>query len=241
MSFNNVLLFHTRGVRFYINTLTLFVTLLPIRVALFAQPAAEAVKTKIITVNEGTDLAVAVSPDHKTIVMDLQGLLYSLPVAGGKAKQLTTPVQEASHPNWSPSGNLLGIQSYIGGTFHIWTMKPDGSGFKQITSGHGDDREPVFSPDGKTIAFASDRAFSGSYDIWTVDVATGALKRWTSAPADEYEPAWSPDGKEIAFVSGVGTAGKTIESIDASGKQHTLTTLSSGGDGRLEAPSWSPY
>ena len=48
---------------------------------------------------------------------------------------------------------------------------------RQITSGHGDDREPDISPDGTAIAFASDRAFKGSYDIWTVDLKSGTLKQ----------------------------------------------------------------
>ena len=99
-------------------------------------------------------------------------------------------------------------------------MLPDGTGRKQITTGHGDDREPRISPDGTTIAFASDRAFKGSYDIWTVNIATGALKQITSSDADEFEPTWSPDGTSLAFVSGTGIVGKSIESIDlASGKQ----------------------
>ena len=202
-----------------------------------ARPAVEHDKT--ITVHEGTDLAVALSPDRQTIVMDLQGMLYSLPIAGGDARQITSPLVEASHPSWSPTGRRIAFQSYMGGTFHIWTMNPDGSGMKQLTFGHGDDREPAFSPDGRLIAFASDRAFQGSYDIWTVEVSSGALKQWTKSDADEYEPAWSPDGSEIAFVSGAGAAGKTIESIDATGRQHTLASLD-GLDGRLEAPSWSP-
>jgi Tol biopolymer transport system component len=196
-------------------------------------------KTGLITVHEGTDMGLTVSPDQKTIMIDLQGMLYTLPAGGGAAKQITPAVLEASHPSWSPEGDLVAIQSYSGGTFHIWTMRPDGTGLHQLTSGHGDDREPSFSHDGTKIAFSSDRAFDGSYDIWTVDLATGGLKQWTSAPADEYEPTWSPDGREIAFVSGEGIAGKTIEAIDADGHQRTVATTGSE-PGRLEAPSWSP-
>ncbi|MCU1226569.1 MAG: periplasmic component of the Tol biopolymer transport system [Edaphobacter sp.] len=200
--------------------------------------AAPPDKSKLITISEGTDMAVTVSPDHKTIIADIQGLLYTMPIAGGAAKQITTPYQEASHPDWSAKGDLVAIQSYAGGTFHIWTMRPDGSGLKQLTNGHGDDREPRISVDGKTIAFASDRAFKGNYDIWTVDIATGALKQITTAEADEFEPSWSPTGARIAFVSGIGIAGKTIESIAlATGKQTTLATSTTG---RVEAPSFSP-
>src|SRR5271168_2543600 len=85
-------------------------------------------KTKMITVSEGTDMAVTVSPDHKTMLMDLQGLEYSLPMAGGTAKQITTAYDEDSHPDWSARGGLVAVQSYAGGTFHIWTMHPDGTG-----------------------------------------------------------------------------------------------------------------
>ena len=140
------------------------------------------------------------------------------------------------------------LQSYQGGTFHIWLMKPDGTGLRQLTTGHGDDREPRISPDGKTIAFASDRAFKGSYDIWTVDAGSGALKQITTSENDEYEPAWSPDGKQIAYVNGVfvagpagvgGVQGRTIEAIDlATGATHVLASTK-GVPGRLESPSWS--
>ena len=210
--------------------------------------AAAPAKTKIITVSEGTDMAVTASPDGKTLIVDLQGLLYSLPVAGGKAKQLTGPIVEASHPEYSPDGSIVALQSYQGGTFHIWLMKPDGTGLKQLTFGHGDDREPRFSPDGKTVAFSSDRAFKGSYDVWTVDVASGSLKQITSGEDDEYEPTWSPDGKELAYVDGVfvngapgvgGVQGRTIVAVDlASGKTRTVASMGKT-PGRFESPSWS--
>jgi hypothetical protein len=110
-----------------------------------AKTAAGADKVKMITVSEGTDMAVTVSPDHTTMLMDLQGLTYSLPIVGGEAKQITGPYDEVSHPDWSSKAPLVALQSYAGGTFHIWTMHPDGTGLKQITSGHGDDREPMIS------------------------------------------------------------------------------------------------
>src|SRR6185369_396734 len=205
-----------------------------------AAPASPASQAKTITVGEGTDMQVTISPDHKTILADIQGLIFSIPFTGGAGKQLTQPIQEASHPDWSSKGDVVALQCYAGGTFHIWTMKPDGSSLKQITTGHGDDREPRISPDGTTIAFASDRAFKGSYDIWTVKTDGSGLKQITSAPADEYEPNWSPDAKRLAFVSGTGIQGKSIESIDLSdGKQTTIITVDTT-KGRVDVPSFSP-
>ena len=191
-----------------------------------------------VTLKEGTNLAAAVSPDQKIIIMDLQGSLWSIPFAGGSAKQLTDPLLEPARPDFSPKGGLVAFQAYKGGTFHIWTMNPDGAGLRQRTDGHGDDREPRFSPDGTKIAFASDRAFKGSYDIWVVELASGKLSQWTSGAADEYEPAWSPDGSEIAFVSGAGINGTTIQAVNAEGKMRTLVTAPAGA--RLNSPSFSP-
>ena len=60
--------------------------------------AADGVKPKTITVTEGTDMAVTVSPDRKTILADIQGLIFAVPFNGGAGKQLTTVLQEACAP-----------------------------------------------------------------------------------------------------------------------------------------------
>jgi Tol biopolymer transport system component len=206
--------------------------------AVICLSAAKNSATRTLTVTEGTNVNVTVSPDRKTIIMDLQETLWSLPIAGGAAKRLTDPFLEPARPDWSPKGDLVAFQSFKGGTFHIWLMKPDGTGVRQLTDGHGDDREPRFSPDGKKVAFSSDRGFKFNYDIWVADVDSGKLTQWTSSPADEFEPAWSPDGTEIAFVSGTGAAGTSIQAMDSAGHSKPVITAPEGA--RLNSPSWSP-
>ena len=214
---------------------------------------------KSVAVTEGTNMSATLSPDGKTIILDLQETLWSLPITGGTAKRLTDPMLEPARPDWSPKGDLVAFQGYEGGTFHIWVMKPDGTGVRQLTTGHGDDREPRVSPDGTKVAFASDRAFQGNYDIWIVDVATGKLTQKTSGPEEEYEPTWSPDGTKIAFVSGMGVArghgatvsGLDIKSVDESGTITLVLSLPktrSGEDAgaipgagpHIDSPAWSP-
>lgn len=191
-----------------------------------------------VSLTEGTNVAATVSPDGTRIIMDLQGALWSLPATGGTATRLTDPFLEPARPDWSPAGDWVAFESYAGGTFHIWIMRPDGGGVRQLTFGHGDDREPRFSPDGTRVAFSSDRAFEGTYDIWVVEVATGALTRWTSATTDEFEPTWLPSGDALAYVVGVGATGTTIQSSDASGTVSTLATALPGL--RVNSPSISP-
>ena len=205
---------------------------------------------KSVTVSEGTNMAATVSPDGKTIIVDLQETLWSLPITGGVMKRLTDPMLEPSRPDWSPKGDWVAFQGYKTGTFHIWLMKPDGSGVRELTDGHGDDREPRISPDGKTVAFASDRAMQGNYDIWLADIATGKLTQLTASAREEYEPTWTPDGKAVAFVSGIGIArghGASVSGLDVEqvalegGARKTIYTLAKAGGGGGDAVGGSPH
>ena len=68
-----------------------------------------------ITVSEGTSMAIALSPDKRTLVIDLQGGLWSLPVGGGTAKRLTDEYSDARQPSWSPDGRRIAYQGYRDG------------------------------------------------------------------------------------------------------------------------------
>jgi len=61
--------------------------------------------------------------------------------------------------------------------------------------------EPAISPDGKLVAYSSDRSGEGNLDIWVQNIATGDRARLAPNPADDYEPSFSPDGSKVVFRS----------------------------------------
>ena len=68
-----------------------------------------------------------------------------------------------------------------------------------LTTDPGYEGEPTFSPDGRTIAYVSDR--DGNFEIYLQQIDGGPAINLTRDPADDVQPAFSPDGREIAFVS----------------------------------------
>jgi dipeptidyl aminopeptidase/acylaminoacyl peptidase len=75
---------------------------------------------------------------------------------------------------------------------------------KPLTSGRWDDGDPVWSPDGRLIAFVSNRSddpdANDNSDVWIADVQSGETRRLTTNEGSDDNPAWSPDGRSIAYV-----------------------------------------
>jgi Tol biopolymer transport system component len=73
----------------------------------------------------------------------------------GKTVKLTSGWD--NFPTWSPRGDRIAFTGFATGDFEIYTIRPDGTGLRQLTHTHGNDAHPVWSPDGKWITFASAR------------------------------------------------------------------------------------
>ena len=110
----------------------------------------------------------------------------SLTLSAGNVKWLR-------YPSISPDGETV-VFSYKG---NLYTVSSQGGEAKQLTTHQAYDYAPVWSPDGKTIAFASDRF--GNFDIYTIPVKGGVPTRITTNSAKETPWTYSPDGKKILF------------------------------------------
>ena len=84
---------------------------------------------------------------------------------------------------------------------HIWLMDSDGANARQFTSGTKGEASPIWSPDGKWIAFISSR--DGDENLYLISSGGGEARKLTSISSGVGDPVWSPDGKWIAFGTDV--------------------------------------
>ena len=190
-----------------------------------------------VTLTEGTNIAVALSPDGRTLAFDLVGRIWVMPVDGGRARALTDPLGDARQPTWSPDGARIAFQAYWDGNYHIWSVAADGSELRQHTRGPFDHREPHWSPDGGRVAFSSDRG--GSYDIWVLTVASGSVERVTQAAGSEYGPAFSPSGSAMVYAAAGDADAAGIWIVDGVPGDGTHRRVVAAEGAQLNAPAWS--
>ena len=108
-------------------------------------------------------------------------------------------------PSFSPNGkNLVYTNLHCNeacGRFiqELWLTSPADSWAKQLVLTNSFCKQPVYSPDGKKVAYASDK--EGNFDIWILDLDSGLPRQITTNKNTDESPAWSPDGDKIAFIS----------------------------------------
>jgi Tol biopolymer transport system component len=168
------------------------------------------------TTDEGTWLSLDVSPDGKTIVFELIGDIYTLPIEGGQAKLISGGMAFESQPKFSPDGQWIAFISDREGSENIWVMHPDGTGVKQVSKDPNSDfTSPSWAPDGKYI-FVSKAAFGiGSSEVWMYHVDGGTGVQITkSKPTPNLERnrrpnamgvVASPDGKYLYYAAKLGS------------------------------------
>ncbi len=112
--------------------------------------------------------------------------------------QLTNSSSTDLRPVWSPDNHWIAFESdRNGGIFHIYVMRPDGSGLRALTSGKSDDRRPVWTPDSATLLY--DSSDGTVAEIWSVNVSSGSRKQVTRVGGQASFANTSPDGKQITF------------------------------------------
>lgn len=154
------------------------------------------------TTSEGTWMSVDVSPDGRTLVFDMLGDLYSLPIGGGTATRVTSGIAHDMQPRFSPDGKLIAFVSDKSGDNNLWVSNADGSNPRQLSKGIGDDfRSPEWTPDGQYVVVSRARPFAGLEKLWMyhIDGGTGIEMVGGTPGLRLMGAAFGPNGRYVWY------------------------------------------
>ena len=154
------------------------------------------------TTSQGTWMSLDVSPDGRTIVFDLLGDLYTLPVAGGTATRITSGISHDMQPRFSPDGRRITFISDKSGDNNVWVVDADGNNQRQISKGIADEfRTPEWTPDGKYIAVGRSQALGGLEKLWLyhIDGGTGVEMVGGTPGQRMMGPAFGNNGRYVWY------------------------------------------
>ena len=154
------------------------------------------------TTSKVTWMSLDVSPDGQTIVFDMLGDLYTLPIAGGKATRLTSGLAHDFGPRFSPDGKRVAFVSDRSGDENVWIMSLDGKDSLQLTRGINSVYiAPEWSPDGQYIVVSREAPMQGLAKIWIYNVRGGTgLKLVDGTPGTRMMgPAFAQDDRYVWY------------------------------------------
>ena len=164
--------------------------------------------------DEVTWMQVDVSPDGQTILFDLLGDLYTMPIAGGTAKRIMGGLSFESQPTWSPDGKTIAFLTDRTGVENLWVANADGSSPRAVSKdGRTNDRpqimvSPAWTPDGNYIVVSKSRPPEpGTFGLFMyhrdggTGIRIGPAPPPQPAPGAEGPPPAQPTNKMGAVVS----------------------------------------
>ena len=178
--------------------------------------------------DEVTWMQVDVSPDGRTILFDLLGDLYTMPISGGQATRIMGGLSFESQPTWSPDGKTIAFLTDRTGVENLWIANADGSSPRAVSKdGRTNDRpqimvSPAWTPDGNYIVVSKSRPPEpGTFGLFMYHRDGGSGVRVGPAPPPQPAPGSdgpaaapptnkmgavvSPDGRFIYYAQRTGT------------------------------------
>ncbi len=166
---------------------------------------------KILGQPERLTSGVVASTQHLSLSQDGQHIAYvarvetrnllkigfdvSKKTPEGATSWVTQGSKNLTFPDASPDGNWVAFNS-LGNQQDVFVVQTDGAGIRQLTDDAYRDWGPRWAPDGKSIAFCSNR--TGKFEIWSIRPDGSGLKQLTQYPGAHYA-VWSPDGTRMAY------------------------------------------
>jgi len=156
-------------------------------------------RTVEFTTNEGTWISLDVSPDGKTIIFELLGDLYTMPIAGGEAKAITTGIAFDSQPRYSPDGKMIALVTDRDGAENLWLAAADGSDPRPLTK----DKQSLFTspwwtPEGDFVLVSRQTQLPwDGFELWMYHVRGGSGVQVTKGKT-------KPDASREDYVHAIG-------------------------------------
>jgi imidazolonepropionase-like amidohydrolase/Tol biopolymer transport system component len=182
--------------------------------------------------DEGTWMSLDVSPDGRHIVFDLLGDIYILPITGGEARLLLGGHAYETQPRFSPDGRRIAFTSDRDGSDNLWTMAPDGTDLRQVTTEKERQvNSPVWTPDGLGLVgrkhFRNTRSL-GAGEMWLYHIGGGeglqltARRNWEQ---NSGEPELSRDGRYLFYSEDISPGGGFQYNRDVYGVIYAIQRL----------------
>ncbi|HET7274806.1 MAG TPA: amidohydrolase family protein [Longimicrobiaceae bacterium] len=184
---------------------------------------------------------VTVAPDGRSVIYNALGKLWLRPLTDGEPRRITGNADHWElHPSFSPDGGTIVYTTWddeeLGA---VWTVQPNGTGARKITTRPGHYVEPEFSPDGRSIVFRRIGGDGLRGDLWSRETgiyivpAAGGEPRLVTERGSE--PMFSADGQRI-FVNGREDGNTALVSVDLNGGDRRVHLTSENAEQIVPSP-----